>query len=255
MAKAVDILAGDGQYIRGHFSRPSDIIMESIDRLLVIMVHGFPSDAQAHGEMFRDLEALLFDKEYHALRFNFRGCGNSDGNQEDFTFDTAARDFETIIDWAKDHGYERFIVVCEGIGAAIALKNPIETMACMVMLWPMIDLPKVAKTTFKADAIEPEWKKAGYALIDEHRIGMPFIESLEKTDLLPLVRGFKKPLMIMHGAQDKTSPISQLELIRNHIQSRRVEITTFHDGEYGLPAKNHRKTMFYHVMQFIEKYT
>lgn len=59
----------------------------------------------------------------------------------------------------------------------------------------------------------------------------------------------------MHGAQDKVSPIEQLDMFRACAGHRRVEITSFQDGTHGLPQENHRKSMFFHIRQFIEKYT
>lgn len=255
MSKTVQILAGDNQYIQAEHVRPVEDSLESKDRLLIIMVHGFPGNKTAHDNVFGDLIHLISDKEYHSLRFDFRGCGESDGREEDFSLKGAADDLKNICGWAKDQGYERFIFIGEGLGAALSLLEIPKQALCYVFLWPMLELPRIAKFAFKADDIPDEWQKEGYGTIDDHRIGLSFIEELKETDILPILRGFEKPLMIMHGVKDQVSPVQQLEIVRAHVKARRVEITTFHDGTHGLPQVNHRKTMFYHIMQFIEKYT
>ncbi len=255
MAKTIQILAGENQYIHGVYSKPSETSLESREHLLIVMVHGFPGNKDAHENVFKDFNHLISDKGYHTLCFDFRGCGESDGRQEDFTLESASEDFQNILGWAKDHDYTRFIFVCEGLGAPLTFMNAPEDALCFITLWPMLDLPRFAENTFKSKNIEDEWKKAGYALIGNDRIGIPFIEELEKTEITGVISKMNRPILVMHGAQDEVSPIDQLDIIRRHTNARRVEITSFHDGTHGLPQVNHRKTMFYHIMQFIEKYT
>ena len=62
------------------------------------------------------------------------------------------------------------------------------------------------------------------------------------------------PTLILQGVRDEITPIETLDLARGHIRSKRLEITTFHDGEHGLHKLNHRKSMFFHITQFIEKF-
>jgi len=255
MSNTVQILAGEEQYIQALYSSPQEKSFENLDRLLVIMVHGFPGYKEAHNDIFKDLEHVTGDKSYHTLRFDFRGCGESDGRQEDFSLLSAGEDLQTVLSWAKDRGYKRFIFIAEGLGAPITLMNTPDETVCMIMLWPMLDMPHIAKTLFQAEAIEEQWKKAGYILKDEDRIGLPFLQQLPKQNIASALKDLNGPILIMHGAQDEISPISQLDIVRTHAGARRIEITSFQDGAHGLPEPNHRKTIFYHMMQFIEKYT
>ncbi len=255
MAKPIQILAGESQYIQGLFSRPDEEALDRADQFLIIMVHGFPGNKDTHENVFQSLEDVAAAKNYHSFRFDFRGCGESDGREEDFTLDSASEDLRNVIDWAKDQGYKRFVFVCEGLGVPITFMNAPEQTLCFITLWPMLDMKRIAVKNFKSDDIEKEWKKAGYAILNEHRIGISFIEQLQEAEITGAVKDLNKPILVMHGAQDEVSPIDQLDIIRAHANARRVEITSFQDGTHGLPQLNHRKTMFYHILQFIEKYT
>ncbi|MCB9981185.1 MAG: alpha/beta fold hydrolase [Rhodospirillales bacterium] len=255
MRETIQILVGQSQYIRASFAKPKEHLMQSVDRLLVIMVHGFPGDKNACDNVFADLEHVIGEKRYHTLRFDFRGCGASDGLAEDFSLYSASEDFKTVIKWAKDRGYGRFVFICEGLGAAIALMNAPKEARCYVLLWPMVDLPMIAQHVFQADTIEEDWKKAGYIMKDDSRISIAFLQQLKKAKMAKILKDLGKPLLIMHGAQDEVSPIEQLDMFRACAGHRRVEITSFQDGTHGLPQINHRKSMFFHIRQFIEKYT
>jgi pimeloyl-ACP methyl ester carboxylesterase len=254
MAQNVQILAGEKIYIHGSYSRPTEDSLAELEELLILMVHGFPGNKNAHGNLFHDIEFLLRDKGYHTLRFDFRGCGESDGREEDFTLAGANEDFQNVLFWARDRGYKRFIVIGEGLGATVALMNVDHTVAASVLLWPFIDLPRIAKTNYRPEAIEEPSIKAGYVLMENQRIGLDFIKEMQKSNLVFALKDLKIPLLIMHGSADETSPIDQLDLLRAHAAAKRIEITSFHDGTHGLPQLNHRKTMYYHISQFIEKY-
>lgn len=255
MSQTIQILAGEDQYIQGLYSCPEKETIEETKSLLVIMVHNFPGNKAAHGDVLGKISNTISNKSYHTLRFDFRGCGESDGREEDFSLESARADLKTVESWAKDQGYEKFIFIGEGLGAALSVMDAAEDALCYIFLWPVLDLPRMAKYAFKAHEVPDAWEKKGYADINDHRIGLNFINEMNNTDLLPALRAFKNPLMIMHGVKDDVSPAAQLELVRAHVQARRVEITTFHDGTHGLPQENHRRTMLYHIMQFIEKYT
>ena len=91
-------------------------------------------------------------------------------------------------------------------------------------------------------------------MIDKSRIGISLIEQLDSTTVESQLQSLDKPILIMHGSLDKRSPIEQLEMVREHVKSPRIEITSFQDGEHGLHQNNHRKPMHFHIDQFIEKY-
>jgi uncharacterized protein len=255
MARSIKIQIDLETYLEGSHSCPTEGSVAALDRLLIIMVHGFPGDKNVHGNLYHDLEFLLRDKGYHTLRFDFRGCGESDGRQEEFTLSSAREDLNAVCEWAHEQGYERFMLIGEGLGGTVSLMHPQDKIAAVAVFWPMLDLPQIARSVFQAGNMRPEWLKAGYMIMDHDRIGIPFIKELMTLKLDHTLAQFKTPLLVMHGARDQTVPIEQLDMLRAHVQSKRLEITSFHDGEHGLPGLNHRKTLYYHLTQFIEKYT
>lgn len=256
MTTNVQIPAGEDSFIQAVHSRPTEDSSAEWDSLLVIMMHGFPGNRDCHGKIFHDLEFLLRDKGYHTLRFDFRGCGDSGGREEDFTLGTAGEDLRTVTGWAKENGYRRFVTVGEGLGACVPLLHMEAEVACAVMLWPLIDLPVIARTAFKIDRIEPENAAAGYAVQDGHRIGLGLVHELLYTDMKPHLDKIACPVLVMHGVADEISPIDQIDLLREGAENcPRVEITSFQDGVHGLPQLNHRKVMYFHITQFIEKYS
>ncbi len=255
MAQNIQLLVGEKTYIHGSFSRPVEDSTVDRDSLLILMAHGFPGDKNGHEKLYLDLEFLLRDKGFHTLRFDFRGCGESEGREEEFTFSSACEDFKAVLRWAKEKNYTRFVYIGEGLGATVTLMNGNTDVTCYILLWPVMDPAQDIRLNFGVDTLDEGAKRNGYTVHYDHRIGLPFLKEMAKLNIALTLKDIKAPVLVMHGARDAVVPIEQLEILRTHIGSRRVEITSFHDGSHGLPSLTHRKTLYYHVKQFIEKYT
>ena len=60
--------------------------------LLVIMIHGFPGDSKSYANVFGDLSDTLEKIGLDSVRFDMRGCGQSDKGATFFSIRTAAED-------------------------------------------------------------------------------------------------------------------------------------------------------------------
>ncbi|MCB1563289.1 MAG: hypothetical protein KDJ75_06920 [Alphaproteobacteria bacterium] len=252
----IQILAKDGEALSMLYGYPTESLTDELEKTLVIMLHDFPGDKAGADNLYVKLESMFLGKGLHTLRFDFRGCGESGGLEENFTFKSACEDVQSVLEWAKEKkGYDRFILVAEGFGASVGIASMQETILFQILMWPILDFFQMAENVFHASGFE---KKAGgkeFITLEDHKIGRALVEELVEADLEPFFETVEVPTLIMHGVEDKISPVEQLEIVRTRFQSPRIEITTFHDGEHGLAKPAHRKVMFYHVMQFIEKYT
>jgi pimeloyl-ACP methyl ester carboxylesterase len=130
-----------------------------------------------------------------------------------------------------------------------------EDILFQILMWPIFDLFGMAENVFHVSGFEKEASGKDFITFGGRKVGKALVEELVETDMTPFLEAVEAPTLIMHGVQDKISPVEQLEMARTCFQSPRIEITTFHDGGHGLEKPAHRKVMFYHVMQFVEKYT
>ncbi|NCT41267.1 MAG: alpha/beta hydrolase [Alphaproteobacteria bacterium] len=254
MSDPITIALDDDKIISAFHGQPREDAVLKRKQTLVLMMHGFPGDKSSHNNIYGELEFILNHKGFHTLRFDFYGCGKSSGSEEDFSLNRARVTLDIVKEWAESSGYKRLIFISEGLGCAVALMNMEINLACQVMLWPALDAQHVAKTLFGADNISLEAKQNGYVSLGDHKAGLGFISELSKTNLKPLFQDTTMPVLIMHGVDDNLYPVEQLDLARQYMTSKRIEIMTFQDGAHGLPALNHRKSMFFHITQFIEKY-
>ncbi|MCK5284093.1 MAG: alpha/beta fold hydrolase [Alphaproteobacteria bacterium] len=257
MAKKVRIPAHGDQQIRALFSNPSK--KQDYDKgynpPLVIMAHGFPGHKASNNDLYGDLEFILEENGYDTIRFDFRGCGESDGLAEDFTLRRACEDFKYVLYWATQKNYKQFIFIGEGVGATVALMNITLNLNAIVLLWPILDLKSYYKLHFANKILDSDDKSRGYIKDKNQKYGLDFIKELKKEKINHTLRKLNVPTIIMQGVKDKIITMEHIEIAKKHMNSKRIEITTFHDGEHGLQKLNHRKMMFYHITQFIKKYS
>jgi len=254
MPDTVTININDKQELSALHQRPMEKGLAERESRLIVFIHDFPGNKTGHNNLYTDLSLTLADLGFHSLSFDFLGCGDSSGDQQSFTLKTAKESLDAIQKWAEPHGYKEFIYVSAGIGSIIAIANADIHVKCHIMLWPGLDPQYLAKHLFQSETIGDEWKKAGYIIQDKDRIGVPFINELHKANLAPALKDITMPLLIMHGSADDRYPVDHLNIAREGMPSRRIEITTFHNAEHGIPDLTHRKSMFYHITQFLEKY-
>lgn len=249
------IPVGISQHLYTHFSKGDDPL-PARDKTLVIMMHGFPGGhMEDQGNIFGDLEDILSSTRFDSIRFDFRGCGDSDGESEDFTLTTAGQDLKAVLNWAYKKGYERVAYIGEGLGAAVALMNMNPRVRALVMLWPMLDF---RQTLFHSHfpLLETPVSHAEKTVTNNGRkVAMSCLQELLTASLVPELKNLRIPVLVEHGECDRESPITQLELLRRHAAAApRVDITSYKEGEHGLRKKTEREDLFRHISQFLNKY-
>jgi len=254
MAQKIQIDAGQKQSISCLYQKPSESLTKRLDQTLVIMSHGFPGNMKHHGDLYGDIEFLMGAKGYHSLRFDYRGCGDSDGKVQDFTLGAACEDFQTVLHWARAQGYNRFFYIGDGLGAALAIMNMDLDVVGLVCLWAALDLEIFCKKALNIQSLSDAEMKRGVVEKNGQKYGVGLLRELNKIDIQYALKEIFVPSIFLHGTQDKIIPVQQLDLARRYIPAKRVEITIFEDGAHGLPQNNHRKAMMFQIQQFMDKY-
>lgn len=242
--QAVELIAQDGcTILKGTLTAPKERSIQERDSMLALFLHDLPFGHQeSHGHFFGDLRPVFNHYQIHTFSFDFRGCGTSGGERSDFTIERAREDLQSALSWARGRGFEKFICVATGTSAALALEEASNTDKEMLMLflfWPTLDLHTYLQ---KFDNGE------GRALPEK------MLESFSNYTPPSQDTKIRTPVFIQYGAQDDAYDIEQLEFLKKHIQTSRVDITSYLDGKAGLPDPRHRAMILKHLGIFMEKY-
>jgi pimeloyl-ACP methyl ester carboxylesterase len=223
---------------------------------LVIMAHHAPGGHKsAENDIFGDLEHHLAHAGFDTIRFDFRGCGTSDGLPENTTLSTMRDDMAALHKWALAEGYAQLVHIGDGIGALAVLLNMHEKVKAMVMLWPV--LRPAACYFAEAFAKLDEAEARGDTVIElmGERVGIRLLRELQTLNIVKNLQELRIPVLVQHGENDQHIPTSQLDILKKHAtRARRIEITTYEGGTRGLRQLQERRTLFYHTRQFLNRY-
>jgi pimeloyl-ACP methyl ester carboxylesterase/DNA-binding CsgD family transcriptional regulator len=207
-----------------------------------------------------------FTREHKVLRYDSRGCGLSDRNVGDLSFETWVRDFECVIEAAA---FRQFALVGTCWGGPIAIEYAARhpervshlvlygTYALGRMRWT--DLPnEVERARVLLDLTKFGWGQENHAFgqvwashfqpggtldhlrswCDQQRVaasGDTAVRLLRigwNVDVRQAARGIKCPVLIVHPERDAVVPIEQARLLASLIpDSRFVQL----DSENHMP--------------------
>ncbi len=206
---------------------------------LVIMLHSFPGDSKSYGNVFQDIAHLAAKVGLHSLRFDFRGCGQSDKSAHFFSLRTAHEDVMAVLHWAEKSGYTQFIFVAEGVGAAIALTALSDAIGPKIQglafLWPIIEAKE-------------SWLAAEHA-----EIGPDLRAEIQKYTLTPMLSRITMPVLIQHGTEDDKAAAIQRETLTRYAGTDQFEIVRYTGGGHGLKTATERELVLRNIRDFFKK--
>lgn len=225
------------------------------EKPLIIMMHGFPGGHKSScDDLYVEMEQRLTRMAYPSLRFDFRGCGESDGREEDFCLDHASADLNAVMQWAQhDAGHRSFILMGEAVGATVAaIGYKPGVVKALILLWPALILNQ---TKFKAlftreKMLEGDKSTNGDVMFEGHKLGKPFINEIYQYDLTSTLEKIKAPTLIQHDTADAEIPLDQAYFGRDHIPGLE-DMAIFEGGNHGLRALNMRHHVFLNIEYFL----
>ena len=200
----VEIVKKDGKKLRGFHHKSSD---DSI----VIMFHGFTGSQPGPHFIFHKLSKMLNKNNISALRFDFLGSGESDGDFEEMTFLGEVEDANDILDFAISLGYKYIAVLGLSMGGAVAFYLSMERAKDIksVILWSAVGDFSIFFPKYETEEIEKELEKYGKIDIGGLYLGKNFIDQIKTLSVYDKIEKFPGAVLIIHGENDETVPIEQ----------------------------------------------
>ena len=203
----------DGLTLRGTLAVPGEA-----PSAIAVLVHG-GGVTREEGGFFTRLAAALAGAGVASLRFDLRGHGESDGQQEDLTLSAIANDIRVAVDRVATEraGSPAALIGASfagGITAFFASRYP-DRVQSLVLLNPLLNYKK----RFVDD--KPYWtddhidEAAGQELAENgslphsptFRLGRPLLTEVFQLRPLLALPDIAAPTLFVHGTQDTFIPI------------------------------------------------
>ncbi len=160
------------------------------------------------------------------LRFDFRGSGESQGQFEDMTLSQEISDAKVAFDFLarrRQVQSNRLGILGLSMGGCVA--------GCLLGLEPRIksaalwSAPAHIKDLF-INKFEPEelarYKRRGYTESGAFVIGKAFLQDLDNINPLAGIAKSSAALLVVHGTEDQTVPLSQCQVLYRSAKARGV---------------------------------
>jgi len=172
----------------------------------VIMAHGF---AKTKSERkFVELARKLAKNGIASLRFDFSGCGDSEGKFEEMRISKQVEElnaaYQRLIK-EKRIDKNRIGILAHSLGTVIAclFKLKYQKIKCQVLAALALDQERLIKKWYLKKEIE-NWKRKRYLDTEKFRIGIGYLE--EAVDYTGIHPEIKIPTLVLHGKRDEDIP-------------------------------------------------
>lgn len=236
----------------------------------IIFIHGF--ERTTIDARYKNIVDSLKGK-INLFRFDFSGCGLSDGKFEDMTVEKSERELEKAIKIFKKHcpRLKDISLVAHSLGCCVGLKylsdhpNQINRVVFFAPSFNQRRLHRylfvrkfktteITWQTFKKYFSEKEfqaWLRNKKIMTREHRISNQHFLENKEIDFQYLFNNFDfdfKNILIVHGRDDQIVP-----LMSNNKLPREIKVIKVDKGDHGLRRPDMVKQYFRKMVDFLKK--
>jgi pimeloyl-ACP methyl ester carboxylesterase len=196
-----------GELLSGTDTRPHNPTAAS---QTVLLVHGFHTDRNDYG-LLSGLARHLGGEGIRSFRFDFSGCGRSEGNFEATTLTKLTGDLKAMLKFAAaGRSVSRMGVIAQSFGTSVmAALDP--QVRAMVMLGaianPQTILANFFGKGYRPTGISERLRSAGYRT----RVSPVFWTDLNRYDLPNSLARSRRPILFVNGTADENVPTSEAE--------------------------------------------
>jgi len=192
----------------------------------VLLFHGFTADRNEHHFLLVKAARALMAAGFVALRFDFRGSGESEGDFSEVTIEGEISDGLTARAWLQAHTAvdpARIGVCGISVGGAVAacLAGRMQDVPALVLWAPVGDPARVFSQAGggSGSGFAPTPVEAGLD-IGGLIVGQGMIADVMRVRPVDEARGHSGPVLVIHGTADQTVPPYNGEMYKEALGER-----------------------------------
>lgn len=203
----------------------------------VIICHGF--NGTKTQKKFVELGRALAKNGIVIFRFDFSGCGDSEG---DFRKTTIQREMDDLASAYRYLSAQRFIdnnrigILGHSRGCVVATlfinrigSDKIKTLVLLAPSFRQKDLIRI----WNNSAAIKKWRKQGYLDTHSFRVGTDYLNEIENRDYTDEIEKINLPILICHGTKDDVVPLAHSrQLFKKLKRQKRLEILKKADHDF-----------------------
>jgi len=184
-----------------------------------------------------------------ALRFDFRGRGESEGEPTNLTVSNEVEDFSTVVSFLRSRGFRRIAAIGSSLGGTVALLAGARDRGLAVLV-------TIAAPARFPNGPREAWGGSGQVVDDRlievapgEFIHREFFIDAAKHDPIQAARAIECPWLIIHGAEDPVVPVEDATLLTKN--SLNAELLTHPTAGHRFDQPEEREWLIERVAGFI----
>ena len=216
-----------------------------------ILVHGFGVTKTEYG-MFDQLAIALNKENLLVYRFDFSGCGESEGNYEKTSLTKLKEDLNSIIKFVKSQKEvqsNELAVLAQSFGTSntIALAPDVRTIILMGSLAHPHQLLKNIFDKYNQYGISKRIKENGKIVT----LDKQFWSDCDSYNLPKHIKKITCPILFIHGTNDTKVPLSEAKILYKNANNPK-ELAIIKNASHSYC--NHRKELINNILRWIKKW-
>jgi alpha/beta superfamily hydrolase len=197
-----------------------------------------------------DISRSLCKSGFIVLRFDFRGCGDSQGRTDNYCFDSEISDIKAAIKFLHKipefNGKTGILGHSHG-GTTVILASIIIKPKCIVILAP-VAYPKLRWTKTEITKIE----KNGFLWYKDFKVGKKMWLNAKRYNVIQAIKKIKSPIAILCGTKD-TEFISDSKVLFQSANKPK-ELNLIKNADHFFTHINHRNKAINLINRWFKKY-
>lgn len=187
----------------------------------VVFCHGFTGHRIEDHRLFVRAARSMSREGFVAVRFDFRGSGESEGEFENMTVSSEISDLNTVLSFLvsrKDVLSDKIGVIGLSLGGVVSILASAQNQAVKaVCTWSSpAELRSLSSNIKKFFGIDPKnlFEKDYADLPSGYRVGKNFaIDALKHDVLDSCAKISPRPMLIIHGSEDPVVPVQDAHML------------------------------------------
>ena len=196
-----------------------------------------------HTSILRQICQDLANHGFIALRFDFSGNGQSEGEFLESTYTKQISEMETAADLMTSYGVSWIGMAGHSLGASVALLTAAKMKTVKAVSVLAGRLSSLTPTHFLSKDQQDELRQTGKVFFNSRgralQLSTSFFSDAKQFDLPKILRSLDHPLLIVHGNQDEIIPAT--EAYKAHqINPGVIELKVIRGADHMFSRKDHR---------------
>ena len=204
---AISVYAHTG-FLSGTLHLPERAVHGKVP--LIILLHGFIGNKVGEHRLFVKAARQFTEKGYGVFRFDFSGCGESDGDYADVTVTRQLSEVQAVLDYVSASPQvdeNNIILIGHSLGGAVAsLTAATDHRIRKLILWSPVGKPYEDITTILGEQAVEEAAVSGVVDYQGFYVSQTFLTDLKNHHPLKAIRSFKEAALIIHAQEDEDIP-------------------------------------------------